>query len=98
LDSGYASQVKRLNRLHFLLGGREAFMQKDIGWLWIVGFFGLVSAAGAQAPSSPTASTQFDGTYRFVSSVKLNETYTTSRGGERMGQCPDPGKEGRSPL
>ena len=44
-------------------------MPKGTGWLSLLGFFGLVSAAGAQAPSSPTASTQFDGTYAFVSST-----------------------------
>jgi hypothetical protein len=44
-------------------------MPKGTGWLSLVGFFGLAVAAGAQAPSSPTASTQFDGTYALVSSM-----------------------------
>ena len=29
-------------------------MQKNIGWLWVVGFFGLLAAANAQTPP-PTA-------------------------------------------
>ena len=52
-------------------------MRKWIGWLWIVGLFGLVAAAGAQTPSPPAATTQFDGTYAFVSATKVSETYTT---------------------
>jgi hypothetical protein len=60
-------------------------MQKDIGWLWMVGFFGLVSAAGAQAPSSPTASTQFDGTYALVSSTAGSYRDYANR----PGQCPE---------
>jgi hypothetical protein len=61
-------------------------MRKQIGLLWIVGCFGLVAAADAQAPPS-TAGAPFDGTYRFVSSARVNKTYVT-RGGQ-MGQCPD---------
>ena len=62
-------------------------MRRRIGLLWIVGFFGLLAAADAQTPSSSTAGAPFDGTYRFVSSAKVNKTYVT-RGGQ-MGQCPD---------
>jgi hypothetical protein len=62
-------------------------MQKHVGWLWIAGFFGLLAAADAQTPSSPAA-TQFDGTYAFVSSAKVNETYTAT-GTNRIGQCGD---------
>ena len=62
-------------------------MQKRIGLLGLIGFFGLVTAADAQLPSASTAGTQFDGTYRLVSSARVNKTYTT-RGGQ-MGQCPD---------
>jgi hypothetical protein len=49
-------------------------MQKRIGWFWIIGFFGLLAAADAQTPSPPAVTTQFDGTYAFVSATKLNET------------------------
>jgi hypothetical protein len=48
-------------------------MQKHFVWLWLVGFFGLVVAADAQTPSSSAANTQFDGTYAFVSSTRVNE-------------------------
>ena len=60
-------------------------MRKQIGVLWIVGFFGLVGAADGQTPSS-TAAAPFDGTYRFVSSAKVNRMYTTKKG--LMAQCP----------
>jgi hypothetical protein len=61
-------------------------MRRQIGLLWIVGFFGLLAAADAQTPSSSTAGVPFNGTYRFVSSAKVNESYT-ARGGQ-MAQCP----------
>jgi len=51
-------------------------MQKHVGWLWIIGFFGLTAAATARAPSPPAATTQFDGTYAFVSATRVNETYS----------------------
>jgi hypothetical protein len=60
-------------------------MRKRVGLLCVVGFFGLVAAADAQAPSS-TAATPFDGTYRLVSSANVNKTYVTKAG--QMGQCP----------
>jgi hypothetical protein len=62
-------------------------MRRRIGLLWIVGFFGLLAAADAQTPSPSTARGLFDGTYRFVSSAKLNATYVTRNG--RTGPCPD---------
>jgi hypothetical protein len=63
-------------------------MRRQIGLLSIVGFFGLLAAAAdAQTLSSSTAAAPFDGTYRFVSSAKVNQTYST-RGGQ-MGRCPD---------
>jgi hypothetical protein len=63
----------------------EGAMRRQIALLEIVGFFGLVGAAVAQTLSSaPGAS--LDGTYRFVSSTRVNHTYVT-RGGH-MGQCP----------
>ena len=61
-------------------------MQKHFVWLWLVGFFGLVVAADAQTPSSSAANTQFGGTYAFVSSTRVNETYTVT-GSNRFGQC-----------
>ena len=61
-------------------------MRRRIGSLSIVGFFGLVAAAAAQTPPS-TVGASFDGTYRFVSSARVNPTYTTRNG--QMGQCPD---------
>ena len=63
-------------------------MEKRVGLLCIAGFFGLFAAADAQTPSPPAASTQFDGTYTFVSATKVNETYTTTRS-NRVGRCGD---------
>jgi hypothetical protein len=63
-------------------------MPQHIGWLWILGLFGLLAAANAQTASPPTATTQFDGTYAFVSATKLKETYTT-RVTNRIGRCGD---------
>ncbi|MGH7048166.1 MAG: hypothetical protein ACREE2_17460 [Stellaceae bacterium] len=64
-------------------------MQKHIKWLWIAGFSGLVVAANAQTSSRSTPPvTAFDGTYAFVSSMKVNETYTTL-GAERLRRCGD---------
>jgi hypothetical protein len=63
-------------------------MQKGIGRLWIVGFLGFLTAATAQTPLSLTAGATFDGTYEFVSSTKLTETYI-SPVTSRMAQCPD---------
>jgi hypothetical protein len=60
-------------------------MRKQIGLLWIVGFFGLAAAADAQTPSS-TGTAPFDGKYRFVSSARVNETYISRKG--VMAQCP----------
>jgi hypothetical protein len=61
-------------------------MKRPFGLLWVVGFFGWLGAADAQAPPA-TAGASFDGTYRFVSSARVNQTYTTKNG--RMGACPD---------
>jgi hypothetical protein len=62
-------------------------MRKQIGLISAVGFSGLFAAANAQAPSSSTAGTTFDGTYRFVSSTKVNEMYTSYNG--QTVQCPN---------
>jgi hypothetical protein len=61
-------------------------MRRQIALLGIVGFFGLLGAAVAQTPYS-TGEASLDGTYRFVSSARVNNTYVT-RGGH-MGQCPN---------
>lgn len=63
-------------------------MQKHFGWLWIVGFFGLLAGANAQAPSPPAATTQFDGKYAFVSATKVNDTYF-ARATNFLRQCGD---------
>jgi hypothetical protein len=62
-------------------------MPKQIGLLSIAGLVGLLAAANAQAPSPSAAGASFDGTYRFVSSARVNKTYVTKQG--QMGQCPD---------
>lgn len=61
-------------------------MGRRIGLLGIVGFLGLVAGAEAQTPSS-TAAAPFDGTYRLVSSAKVNNMFTTKKG--LMAQCLD---------
>jgi hypothetical protein len=63
-------------------------MQMGTGCLWTVGFFGLLAAADAQTPPSSTTVAAFDGTYEFVSSTKLAETYIAT-GTSRMAQCPE---------
>jgi hypothetical protein len=62
-------------------------MRMRIGLLSVVGFFGLLATANAQTTSTSTAATAFDGTYRFVSSAKVNPMYTAMNG--RMAPCPD---------
>jgi hypothetical protein len=62
-------------------------MRRHIGLLWVVGFFGLLAAANAQTTPPSTAGAAFDGTYRFVSSAKVDATYVTRNG--RTGPCPE---------
>lgn len=62
-------------------------MQRKIGLFSAVGFFGLLAAASAQTQPTPAASTAFDGTYRLVSSAKVNEMYTSPNGSMLL--CPD---------
>ena len=62
-------------------------MRTHIGLFGVIGFFGLLAAANAQTQSPSAAGASFDGTYRFVSSAKVNSTYTTRNG--QMGFCPD---------
>lgn len=59
-------------------------MRSKVAFLSIVGVFGSLAVANAQAPP-PTAA--FDGTYGLVSSTKLNDTYVDRNG--RTGPCPD---------
>jgi hypothetical protein len=61
-------------------------MRRRASVLAIVGFFGLIAAAGAQNPPS-TARGPFDGTYRLVSSARVNQLYTTKKG--LTAQCPE---------
>src|SRR5947207_12075603 len=61
-------------------------MKRGVGGWCIIGFFGFVAAANAQTLSPSPANTQFDGSYRFVSATKLNETYMTTWR-TRMGRC-----------
>jgi hypothetical protein len=76
----------------------EEHMPQHIGWLWILVFFGLLAAADAQTASPPTAGTQFDGTYAFVSRTKVNETYAVPRS-NRIGRCGGSGRGNhRRPL
>lgn len=65
-------------------------MRKRIGWLWTIPFFGLLPGTAAQTGSAVAASPQFDGSYTFVSSTKVNETYMVRNTG-RLGKCPDRG-------
>ncbi len=65
-------------------------MRKRLGWLWVVATLGFSAAAMAQTPPASTAGTRFDGTYGFVSSTKLTETYTIT-GTARIGRCGDRG-------
>ncbi|MFZ3237266.1 MAG: hypothetical protein WA417_22010 [Stellaceae bacterium] len=58
-------------------------MRTSTGLVGVVGFFGLLAVANAQAPP---ASTAFDGTYRFISSANVNATYVDRNG--RSGPCP----------
>jgi hypothetical protein len=61
-------------------------MPKQIGLVSIVGLMGLLAAANAQTAPSAAGVTAFDGKYRLVSSVKVNDMYTAYNG--QMGMCP----------
>jgi len=67
-------------------------MQKHIGWMCVFAFFALLAAADAQAPASPTVSTQFDGTYAFVSGTKVGDEIHFGRMTEHPYRCGDFGK------
>jgi hypothetical protein len=68
-------------------------MQKRGGWLWVIGTLGYAAAAIAQTPPAQPPITKYDGTYAFVSSTKLNETYFAT-GTNRIGRCGDLQKVG----
>jgi hypothetical protein len=59
-------------------------MRTQLGLLSLAGLFICVSA-DAQTPPAATAATAFDGTYRFVSSTRVNQTFTSRHG--QFGQC-----------
>jgi len=62
-------------------------MRKDIGCLWVVGFFGFFAVGNAQTPLPSAGGPYYDGTYRPVSSALVNATYTTRKG--QTGPCPN---------
>jgi hypothetical protein len=68
-------------------------MRRRMGLFWVAGFLGLVAGAEAQMPAPSSTGTAFDGTYRFVSSARVNKTFVTRQG--QMGQCP---KRSAGPL
>src|ERR1700739_4339032 len=72
-------------------------MKREVGWLSIFGPIAFLDAAAAQTPSPPSAGTQYDGTYAFVSATTLNETYMTTWR-TRMGRCGDIRRMGPLPI
>jgi hypothetical protein len=60
-------------------------VQRAIGLLSILVFFGFLATVDAQTASP--AGTAFDGTYRFVSATKVTPMYTSSKGD--MAPCPN---------
>jgi hypothetical protein len=62
-------------------------MRSQVGLLSIVGFFSLLATADTQTPLASAAETSFDGTYRLVSSQRVNRLYTSDNG--QMAQCPN---------
>jgi len=72
------SREKEVGRTH---------VQKYAFWSPLVGIFGIASI-GAVAQTSPALPpvTEYDGTYAFVSSANVNDSYMTMTA--RMGACP----------
>ena len=62
-------------------------MRRPIGLVSVIGLFASLAAAEAQTPPPPTAGAAFDGTYRLVSSARVNQTFMTRKA--QVGQCPD---------
>ncbi len=63
-------------------------MPRALG-LCIAIFTGFAFSTIAQTQPAPTPVTKYDGTYNFVSQVKLNETFMTTGSG-RIRRCSDP--------
>jgi hypothetical protein len=51
-------------------------MRSRVGLLSLLGLLGLIATADAQTPTN----TAFDGTYRVVSTAKVNQTYLSKAG------------------
>lgn len=62
-------------------------MDRVVGLLTIIGFFSFITPVNSQTQPPSTPETAFDGTYAFVSSTKVNETYMDRAG--QIGHCPD---------
>ena len=62
-------------------------MRSQIALVWIVAFVASLAAADAQTPPPSAAGAAFDGTYRLVSSARVNQTFMTRKA--QVGQCPD---------
>jgi hypothetical protein len=62
---------------------RSSTLRNGLSAVFLVGFS---IAASAQTPPTPAPVTKYDGTYAFVSSTKVNETFTTI-GAERLRHC-----------
>ena len=62
-------------------------MRRRIGLVSVIGLFASLTAAEAQTPPPATAGAAFDGTYRLVSSARVNQTFMTRKA--QVGQCPD---------
>jgi len=62
-------------------------MRIQIGLVWIVSLVASLAAAEAQTPPPSTAGSAFDGTYRLVSSARVNQTFMTRKA--QVGECPD---------
>ena len=69
------------------------FMQKGVGFRWIVGTVGIFGSIAPAEAQTPNANTKFDGTYAFVSGTKVNETFHHG-----AGQCPNIETMGIGPL
>ena len=62
-------------------------MRRHIGLFSIIALFASLAAVEAQTPPPATAGAAFDGTYRLVSSARVNQTFMTRKA--QVGQCPD---------
>ncbi len=62
-------------------------MRRHVGLFSTVALVGSLAAADAQTPPPSTAGAAFDGTYRLVSSARVNQTFMTRKA--QVGECPD---------